>query len=243
MAITSAVHSYSSETLKLSKAVLFYTGNKNAYATVNDIIENEDGTQQIGAGVGATTESLGALATLLVNNVSLGGFLPETVLSVGINSVVWWCKPQTRRKIWFKTSNDQIGTRSAETPQPGLVFCVSDKGWSVYAVKGIKRPTPSTKLYQAPYFNVYSNGSICTGNILCPESSTQESLTEWETAFFNTFFTHPNVRHPEVLLHHKGGAFSFWKYLLNSNLTKFPESVLVDRKTTLADLLDKKAGK
>lgn len=237
MPVKSGIHTTSSETLKLTKAVLFYRGSKQAYATINDIIESDDGQQHIGAGVAATAESVGELATLLVNYVSLGGFLPKTVLSVGISSVVWWCPPSTRR-LWFKS--DKIGCRSAETPQPGLIFSVSEKGWSVWAVKGSKRPNPDTKLYQAPHFNVYKSGAICTGSVICPESSTQESLTAWEEAFFGSFFTHPNVHGKDELVKHKGGAFAFWKMMVEGQHKKFPETALVNLEMTLGDLLKKR---
>lgn len=240
MPVSVGVNSKASETMKLSKAILLYTGARSSYATVNDVLTSADGTVQIGVGKAATSESVGELAKLLVNNVRMGGYLPETVLSVGLSSVVWWCKPQKRRRIWFKTSNDQLGTRSGETAHPGLVFSVSEEGWSVWAVKGNKRPTPETKLYQAPYFNVWKGGRICTGNILCPDAYTHESLMQWEEAFFGTFFTHPNVHAPDKLVDFDGGSHAFWKSQLDSTESKFPEIVLVSAKITLAGLLERK---
>ncbi len=237
MPITSSVHSASSETMKLTKAILFYQGSQQAYATVNEVINMEDGSQALGAGIPATIESVGELAALLVNNIKMGGFLPETVLSVTPNTVTWWCKPYVRQ-IYFNCADEKIGKRTAKVPCPGLVFRVGEKGWSVFAVKGNSRPTPETKLYQAPFFNVWSNGSICTGNVLVPDSASQESITEWERAFFMSYFSHPNVHAPQKLVHSKKGSFGFWKDMLDGVHNTFPASALVETGATLLEYLE-----
>lgn len=235
--IKTGTHTTTAASLKLSKAVLLYTGGQQSYATVNEIIETPDGGMAIGAGVAATSESIGELAKILSQNVRMGGFLPETVLCIGLSEVYWWMPP-CKRPVFFKESQGKgIGNRSATVSHPGLVFRVSSNGWSVWAVKGKKRPTPSTKLYQAPYLNVWSSGQICTGSVITPDSATYEELAAWETSFFNSFFTHTNT---DKLVTFKGGAYEFWKQHLDGKFKTFPENVLVDTGLTVETLLNKK---
>lgn len=39
------------------------------------------------------------------------------------------------------------------------------------------------------------------------------------------------------LLRYRGGSYAFWRDMLDGRLTRFPERVLVDIKTTLGQLL------
>ena len=39
------------------------------------------------------------------------------------------------------------------------------------------------------------------------------------------------------LLRYRGGAYAFWRDMLDGAFTRFPERVLVDAKTTLGQLL------
>ena len=59
----------------------------------------------------------------------------------------------------------------------------------------------------------------------------------WNDAFFGSFFTHPNVH--GKLVTYKGGAFKFWRDMLDGRHGEFPEHVLVPAKRTLADALDR----
>jgi PRTRC genetic system protein B len=238
MGVKADVITSSSETMTLKKAILLYSGRSKSYATVNDVFQAEDGSQQIGAGVAATIESVAELAELLVGNIKMGGFLPDTVLSVAPTSVTWWCKPSVRQ-VWFHCEDEKVGKRSAKVPCPGLIFTVSESGWSVYAVMGDKRPTPETKMFRAPFFNVWRSGKICTGNVLLPDSSTKESIKEWESAFFRSYFSHPNDNTSESkLVNHKKGAYSFWSDMLDGVHATFPQNVLVDMGMTVDEYLN-----
>src|ERR1035437_2468687 len=97
-------------------------------------------------------------------------------------------------------------------PHPGLVFAACSKVWSVWAVKGDHRPRPDSMLYQAPYFNVWDGGRICQGNVEVPDGTTAEKIDAWNAAFFNSFFTHPNIH--KNLAKYRGGAYKFWKDML-----------------------------
>lgn len=224
------------EEFTLNKAILVYAGNggQPACATVHDIDIDRNGKATVLAGVAATVQSVAEIATLLTRQIKTGGFLPANILSVGIDSLVWWIPPARRRV--FVQSEELGGERSAEVPHPGLVFRVDGVGnWWVYAVKGKDRPTPDTPLYLAPFFNVYVNGEICTGNVSIPKGSTTDTISAWEKAFFDSYFTHPNAA---KLVNYKGGAYCFWDAMLKGKFKRFPEKVLVKMEQTLSALLD-----
>ncbi len=227
--------------LRLDRAVLIYHGaSGSALATVHEV-EDVDGEPVIGAGQAMTPRAAIALARSLSKNVTHGGFLPETVLYMDGDLLLWWLPPG-KRHIAFRTpgKEDQMGAaeRGETVPHPGLVFAASSQVWRVWAVKGRARPTLATSLYQAPYFNVDARGDICQGNVAVPEGTTAEKIAAWNDAFLRSYFTHPNV--PGNLVRYYGGAYPFWRDMLDGKYSRFPERVLVDAKTTLAALLGMK---
>lgn len=80
-------------------------------------------------------------------------------------------------------------------------------------------------MYQAPYFNVYEGGGICQGNVDVPGSTSTNRIEAWNAAFFQSWFTHPNVH--GNLVKYRGGAFTFWRDMLDGRHHEFPEHVLV----------------
>jgi PRTRC genetic system protein B len=225
--------------LTLDQAVLLYHGRSGgALATVHEVL-TVDGAPVIGAGHAMTAQAARELASALLQRAAHGGFLPETVLYLHGDVLVWWVPP-TRRHIAFRVGDDHAesfgGTERGDTvPLPGLVFAAASRGWRVWAVKGSRRPTPKTALFQAPFFNVDGHGHICQGNAPVPEGTTVEKIGAWNDAFLRSYFTHPNVT--GKLLRYRGGSYAFWRDMLDQRFTRFPERVLVDAKSTLGQLL------
>lgn len=225
--------------LTLDQAVLLYHGRSGgALATVHEIM-TVDGVPVIGAGCAMTAHAARELAAALLQRAAHGGFLPETVLYVLGDVLLWWVPP-ARRHIAFRVGDDHAevfggSERGEVVPQPGLIFAASSRMWRVWAVKGARRPTPQTPLFQAPYFNVDGQGRICQGNVPIPEGTTVEKIGAWNDAFLRSYFTHPNVT--GKLLRYRGGAYAFWRDMLEGRFARFPERVLVDAKTTLGALL------
>jgi PRTRC genetic system protein B len=211
------------ETLKLGNALLFYTGPKSHYATFHNVAIGDKGATLL-SGKPLTQSAVCRVFRDFIGSTTIGGFIPENVLSIGVDSVVWWRKPSPRR-VFFKA--EKIGEKSKITPHPGLVFVTRGSEWYVFAVKGKDRPTPQTELYQAPYFNVWHGGKICTGNVSVPKGNIPDTIRAWESAFFDSTFTHPNVKAPDKLVAYRGGSYSFWKALLNGKRKTFPEKALV----------------
>ena len=218
----------------LKQAILIY----GAFATVHKIERRGKKKQPvILPGMLATKDGiLQALRALLPEEDRGTGLLPETMLAMGVGHMVWWVKP-AKRTVWFDCK-ELGGKKSATVPYPGLVMAVVNNDWFVWAVKGNSRPGPETKLYQAPNFNVWSSGRICCGSARTPEGEHQKVTAAWESAFFESVFSHPNVHAPEKLVS-KGSPFKFWLDMLEGKYTKFPEGMLVDRSLTLQSMFSK----
>jgi PRTRC genetic system protein B len=239
----SLLHSAVDEnTLALTNAILLYQSsskeNKSCFATVHRVEPPRRAGERprIQAGVPVTRSALlDTLASLSAHDSF--GFLPENLLSVGNGYMVWWSKPQ-ERTMYFR-ADAPLGERCGVTPHPALVFATyGNNQWAVFAVKGDARPTPDTPLYQAPYFNVYSDGRICTGNVALPNASSVERIAAYEKAFFGSYFTHPNVREKGKLTRYKRGAYSLWKALLDGKEKTFPQDSLVPVDLTAGKLVE-----
>lgn len=176
--------------LTLDQAVLLYHGRSGgALATVHEIM-TVDGAPVIGAGRAMSAQAAWELAAALLQRAAHGGFLPETVLYAHGDVLLWWLSP-ARRHIAFHVGDDHARSfggaeRGQVVPQPGLVFAASSRAWRVSAVKGSRRPTPQTPLFQAPYFNVDAHGHICQGNVPVPEGATVEKIGAWNDAFLRS---------------------------------------------------------
>lgn len=224
-------------TMRQSKAILLYEGDRRSYATIHDINSDSKGATSIGAGVPLDVATLSNLTQLLDRNNTIGGFIPPQVLSIGMESLVWWVKPAPRR-VHFRTGERIIGKRSGITPHPGLLIGVnSGGGWFVFAVKGNQRPDENTPLWQAPYFNTYESGSICQGSVQIPDSVDVKDIPKWEDCLFNSTYTHPNIHRIKGLVSYAKGPHQFWRDMLDGKYKKFPERYLVPAKRTVGDVI------
>lgn len=230
--------------LSLRAAILIYGSDYlmgSAFATVHGIERGThptSGAPTIAAGVPATREACANLLRGLGSQAGFNGFLTPELLYIGANVTAWW-RPPAPARVFFECVNDKapakhLGKVSAITPQPGLVFTLAGDAWHVFAVKGADRPTPATRLYRAPYFNVDEHGYICEGNLSRPASVSAESLARFERAFFDSRFTHTNVRSSKDITTHKGGIYALWRDLLRGQWKSFPEATLVSAGKTLA---------
>lgn len=225
-----------SETPHLIAAILVYGTERRekmaSWLSVHQIGERE-GRAVILPGQAATREGLRALLAGIDGlPVPTPSLLHPRLLAKGDGYLAWWCPPG-RRQVWFR-SDEPLGNRTGVAPHPGLVFMASeDKGiWSVHAVCGTGRPAADTPLFQAPYFNVYADGKICTGNVDVPKGAAAQHPEAWEECFFRSYFTHPNVA--RGLVNYRPGAVAFWRMLLDGRRKSFPDERLVPVNLTVA---------
>ena len=231
----------SSESFRLDKAILVYSGDQRAYATIHDVsVPGKPG--MIGPGQPATRAGIRRIVEALGHDAAFAGFVHPRTLYIGKGTTIWWW-PATPRRVWFQTPKEDkeanvIGTRSGITVHPNLVFAVCSGTWFVFALREPGRPGEQMKLCRAPYFNVYENGSICEGNVHPPAIDGDGAIEAHERLFFDTRFTHPNVHAPHKLVDWKGGATALWTHLLDRGpaLKAFPAGALVDLNLRLKDL-------
>lgn len=158
------------------------------------------------------------------------------VLCDSNDRLIWW-RPPTKQSMFFNVDNAACApfTGDGVFATPGLIFMVKDNNLYIYAVKGSDRPTPETKLYQAPFLNVWGSGRVCVGNATRPNQEQARDLLAWERMFFGSRFTHPNFTEKDRLT--KGICPGrFWRQQIKKPRAKFPEMVLVDINWSAQDL-------
>lgn len=240
---TAATAFENEEVMHLQASVMLYgSNNETSFATAHSVAFGSDGSPILLEGHPLTMEILNGIVSAVSKGAeskrTFNGYLPENVLAVGISAIIWWL-PSSDRTVSFACNDKLIGKASGKTPHPSLVFGVSSNGdWSVFAIKGNSRPTPETKLWQAPYFNVWESGKICTGSTRVPSGATTEQIEGWNKAFFASNFSHPNVHAPQKLVKHKGGPYRFWRNMLDGAFKRFPQRVLVQTEYTLNDFIN-----
>jgi PRTRC genetic system protein B len=101
---------------------------------------------------------------------------------------------------------------------------VDNSGLSVRALKENSRPTASTKLSVAPYWNMNDQGDVCMGTARRPTKKGVSGIADWERCFWESEFTHPSGAHS--LTKFKGGFCALWRSLKGKK--KFPVETLVD---------------
>jgi len=220
--------------MKLSAAILIYRGEQEAsFATVHQVVHDK-GTPKILAGKALTPSASVRLARELSKRATQGGFVPSCLLYMDGETMAWWVPP-VRRHIAFKAPELGAPERGEVVPHLGLVFAVTHRHWHVWAVRGDQRPDEHTALYLAPYFNVSSDGAICTGNVTLPDGTTAEKIEAWIQCFFGSFFTHPNAN--GQLVTYRGGGYKFWRDMLDGRHAEFPGSALVPLGLSLAQAI------
>ena len=229
------------ERYQLQHAVLIYGCGRKSYATLHDI-DRALGGPVIGAGRPITQDAAAALGKSLAVHSGFTGFVAPEILYIGPTVAAWWRAPAPAR-VYFETQDKRpqrnLGTVSGVTPQPGLVFALAENRWFVFAVRGTERPTAATLLYRTPYFNVWETGEICEGNLHRPDTVSTESLAAFERAFFDSRFTHTNIRRGSDIARFKGGPYALWRALLAGQWKHFPEATLVPIKASLGQMMKK----
>ncbi|MDR5826040.1 PRTRC system protein B [Caballeronia sp. LZ043] len=224
-----------------TNAILLYGRDAHSaiYGTVHPVTQGESGRATIGAGRPIERKALfDCLRELAAHAAAPAEFLPETVLSVSQDAVMWWCRPAMRR-VFFDCP--ELGRRSAVVPHPGLVFRAALNGFSVFALQEDGRPTPESRLHEPPYFNTWDGGKICIGSAHVPRRVDVASIDGWESGFFESAFTHPN--HGGKRVSHCKGEFAFWKEMLDGKYgEQFPKEALIPMNLTLAELIAGKKG-
>ncbi|RZJ66791.1 MAG: PRTRC system protein B [Flavobacterium sp.] len=120
------------------------------------------------------------------------GLLSDRILHVdrsGEGYAIWYTS-EMRKHLIFKSD---LGIPNGEAYLPPLLWKASKKGLSVWALGSNDRPNLETKLYQAPFFNLYPDGRVCMGNVDVKFSLSidlDEFMSQWEKLYFGSAFSH-----------------------------------------------------
>jgi PRTRC genetic system protein B len=202
---------------ELRGAILVYSGgtaSNGAFASWHDVDGDTTGTPRLGPAVPLTTAFLRELSRGL-GAMTRPEVLPENVLVRTPESLVWW-RPAQRSKMFFR-HDDELGAVSGRTfPQPPLLFRVTQRELWIRALAENVRPTASTALMVAPYYNVNAEGTVCQGTMRSPEDSSVAAMEEWERSFFESEFTH--IYGSGHFTRHPGGVAGLWSSLAGKRM-------------------------
>nr|WP_315419599.1 PRTRC system protein B [uncultured Pedobacter sp.] len=180
----------------------------------------------------------------LANNfLTPKGLLPKNILKINNHAhksyVMWYTESQNVQLNFTELLEIPNGRANV----PSLLWKASKNYLSVYALNLSPKESPvlSTPLYQAPFFNIYDqseirDGNVCMGNVdldFVKTSSLEEFIEGWESAFWNSRFSHMNRSVSPI----KSNIVEFWKNHVNVNAS-FPLSELKTENITIKTLID-----
>lgn len=150
------------------------------------------------------------------------GIMSNTILHIDPtqNKVIWFTKAM-QREMYF---TENLGIPNGKANVPPMLWIANKNSLSVFALRSNGRPKENTKLYNAPFFNVYENGNVCMGTVdihIKKTSLLEEFTTTWESYFFNSYFSHLMQGYNPI----KGNCVTLWENLLNTDKL-FPKEVL-----------------
>tara|TARA_B100001059_G_C17685305_1_gene501997 strand:+ start:121 stop:876 length:756 start_codon:yes stop_codon:yes gene_type:complete len=137
------------------------------------------------------------------------------------DALLIWYAPAQLRTLWFTSGEEKFSIR---VHTPSFVFSLNRNArrLNVFACKSKSRPTPDTKLYNAPLMNVSQSGDLCLGSAKLPDnlqSDSKKLRKACEAALFDTNFSH--VNNYETFKSKKkvttAGHIAFWKKLEKEN--------------------------
>jgi len=210
-----------------TKAILVYDGLRGGgFATLHSV-EMRNNRPVVLPGTPVTRFGLiGALEKLKPETALT--LLPANVLAKGEGCLVWYSEPQ-RKKLYFRCA-DLGGEFAKEVPLPGLVWMAQQGALFVFAYAGNGRPGPATPLCFAPLFNVWDRGQVCVGSAEVPNAANSARTDAWESMFFDSAFTHPNMGR---FVKGRQGALEFTRWLLACKRKVFPQAKLLPTGHTL----------
>lgn len=161
------------------------------------------------------------------------GLLPENVLYIKPSSsghAIWYTPPQQRQVHFI----EKLDIPSGMAHIPGLIWKADKKRLMLFAVEADRKPTLTTQLFAAPFFNVYKEGGVCMGTVdvkISSSISLESFMTAWENYFFNSYFSHTIQTNATV-----DNIVFLWKSLVEEQIP-FPKESLVKLNKTLKSIL------
>jgi PRTRC genetic system protein B len=180
-----------SEILSLKGALLVYRGRTRGFVTWHEARQQgSDGAPFLGEAEELTTDFVRHLAEGLGTALPTE-LLPENILARTAELMAWWT-PAVVRNMFFAAHDADVHELSGQRfSQPPLVWKVQGKDLWLRALQEDRRPSATTRLLIAPYWNVDGEtGLTCQGSMRSPDDATVNAIPVWERAFFQSEFTH-----------------------------------------------------
>ena len=164
------------------------------------------------------------------------GLLPANLLFLRTipdeEKVIWFTEP-SEQTLFFV---DSLGIPNGQRANvPAMVWEATSDSLSVYALKQPGKPATNTRLYHAPFFNLYKNGAVCMGTVnleFKKDESIQEFIKKWQNYLWNSRFSHLIDEHIPI----KKNIVQLWQNLITTKAT-FPLSVLKPLNLTFKNIL------
>ena len=226
----------------LKRALLVYedqVSRRDQFVTVHDVIRDNSSQEpsRLCPGRLLTTAFLKELCRGLERR-GRAIILPENVLAYTSDLLMWWTPPRHHRMFFSDGADDRRDLHGQVRPHPALVWLVRHGRLSLRALDQPVRPTPTTPLTVAPYWNTEpSRGDVCEGDMRRPRETDVGNMLEWEEGFFNSRFTHPSG--VGKLTSHPGGFIWLWTELAGRQ--QFPTQYLVPARQTLQQFVGEAA--
>ena len=220
---------------ELRGAILVYSGGHEAgaFASWHDVEGDKKRAPRLG--------SAKPLSTFFLKELSRGlgammrpEILPENVLVRTPDTLMWW-QPAQRRRMFFRQDGEMDAISGRMFPQPGLVYRVNHRELQIRALAENRRPTGSTALRVAPYYNVNADGLVCQGTMRSPDEASVVAMAQWEKSFFESEFTH--IYGSGHFTDHAGGIAGLWTSLAGKKT--FPAGELAEAHETLAQFAER----
>lgn len=163
------------------------------------------------------------------------GILPANVLYVNqqANGYAVWYTPPQEVNLFFV---DSLNIPSGKYHIPAMLWKANADHLAVFAIKGRSKPGATTKLYHAPYLNVYSRGNVCMGTVeiqIGKSTCLEDFMQLWEQYFFNSNFSHSISGNNST----KTNTTDLWRSLSGSG-KPFPQDELLPNRLTLKQIIE-----
>lgn len=173
-------------------------------------------------------------------NMGFEGLIPAHIIygfnRLGLTAVIWY-RPAMQRQLNLPAG---IVKGNTVVQVPATIYIAINTTLYVFALASSERPTLKTKLYNAPFFNIYADGNVCLGTARVGKrtKSFEGEAERFEKAFYLAEQGGMNAAGST-----KTYLPELWQKIAKSKLP-FPEKELIQHKSykTLADFINKKLG-
>jgi len=188
---------------------------KNTLITRHPVTVDAEGRATFEAGRPVGADELRDMMQALMERQGQGHrrLIDHRLLYADNTRLLWW-SPQKRRTVWFSTADKKFNAavNGKEALHPTLLFLAKPGSLYIFALVQNERPTEQTPVFTGPYCNLYSDGHMCRGSVKLPQSMEPEQIDAWESAYFDSAFTHSNLSGQATSF--PGGHHALWRELV-----------------------------